>query len=147
MSRIWCAKHLSWDDCETEAPAPGPFDHLAAPELSIYEAPTEKTIVGVPPAPLDSEGIDTSGSDSDGIPEMDAAVLEFEPEPTIPVEAYEEVAIAIDAAAAPVDPVFDAQKKTLAAVFEAMLAEGVPAGTCNKILFAAVAKLGLTPTA
>lgn len=148
----WCADHKDYDHCEELRweGAPGPFDHVAppapaaeaprapaAPELAIYEAPTEKTLIGNPPP---APPIDT-----DGIPEIDAAVVEWGPEPTVPIVAYEEIATAIDAAAAPPDPVFEAQKATLAAVFEASLAEGIPPAVCNRILYAAVKKLGIGP--
>ncbi len=115
------------------------------------DEPTERTIVGVPPAPPTDVEVDAAdlAEETAGIPEMDAAVLEFEyasdAEPTERVEDFAPVAMAIDAAAAPPDPVLEAQKKTLGAVFEAMLAAGVPAGTCNQILFSAVEKLGLGP--
>ncbi len=134
----WCMIHTCWDDC---GDYPKPFDHL--------DDVTERTIVGVPPAPPTDVEIDArdagDGIDTSGIPEMDAAVLEFEYTPTQRVEDFAAVAEDMDAAAAPPDPVLEAQKKTLGAVFEAMLAAGVPAGTCNQILFSAVEKLGLGP--
>ncbi len=161
----WCVEHQNYDDCEERRwyDAPGPFDHRqpaarapAAPELSIYEAPTERTLVGNPPpappikAPEDPDLQAASRmvmavDDLEAIPEVDASVLEWGREPTVPIVAFEEIAPAIDAAAAPPDPVFEAQKATLAAVFEAALAEGVSAGVCNRILFAAVKKLGIAP--
>jgi len=133
----WCSAHLDWDFCHE----PGPFDRVpAAPELAIYEAPTEKTLIGnPPPAPTIDDGAPIEPSEEGAIP---AQLVEQD---TAPIVAYEEIATVIDAAAAPPDPVFEAQKATLAAVFEAALAEGVAAGVCNRILFSAVKKLGIAP--
>lgn len=171
---MWCVDHKRYDYCFERDDGPGPFDHLpptrerAAPELSIYEAPTEKTIVGVPPAPpiVDEEVIETwtdeeiaaaetpRASDEEmasrtmrakdriaalSAPKGAAPAVEIHDE-TAKVQDFRQAAAVLDTAT------FEAQKAALAAMFEAMLAEGIPAGTCNKLLFKAVEKLGLKPT-
>ncbi len=139
----WCTKHLAWGcvECWPEPVEPNPF--ASFPSAEIYDAPTEKTIVGVPPAPPIEPPEETGAVPASEW--LDPAALEFEYEPTVPIELPEQTAAEMDANVAPLDPVFDAQQRTLGAVFEAMLAAGIPAGVCNEILFQAVEKLGLKP--